>query len=182
MVCNRIPAIAGAAAAALSLASVASADTHHLTLSTNATVSGRNLQQWNWCMTDGPDDGSANQDIGDGGAKYCGGDQVTVNQLSCTPFAFMPHTSQYGGCATTGCSDQEDGAKAKWKSEIQTQGTNAPWHPAGFSMYTGGRFSAKAWYATGQEWYVVFHGCDGAGIQSSDCHGDIFYFEIFGIL
>jgi len=122
----------------------------------------------NWCMITGPDwGGGAGYDIGDGGARYCGGhgsdgtqDLNPIDQISCTPFNFQPHTGDgYGGCF-----DDFDDAK----------------------QYTGGRYSAKAWRLHSYDdnktplgRYVVFHGCDGAGIQASDCNGDTYYFEMF---
>lgn len=50
-------------------------------------------------------------------------------------------------------------------------------------FYSGGGWTSKAWYDFSQDDnsetknYWVFHGCDGAGLQTGDCAGDTYYVE-----
>ena len=153
---------------------------------TQAGTPQRTPRSWNGCMKFGPKGGMGGNC--DGSATYCGDkDAAKGTQMSCTPFDFLPRTCDgYGRCKESrGWGLGDDTSKSQWCSEKGPCGpsdpgsSSAPWHDAGKSMYTGGKFSAKAWKDPSEPWHVVFHGCDGAGIQASDCFGDTHYFEVF---
>lgn len=98
----------------------------------------------------------------------CGGGD---GDISCTPYYFKPHTNSYQDCLNS-FNDQGDDPEY-----------------GGFAAWTGDAQSAQAWIVdddgsgctdSGDCWYVVFHGCDGSGVQADDCNGDAFYWEMFG--
>jgi len=92
---------------------------------------------------------------------YCGKYQEGedwITDLSCTPFNFKPMLmAQPSSCNWGG------GYPVAWDSEDE-------------SPEQTGMTQNRVWRADDFGFWV-FHGCDGAGIQSADCNGDIYYAE-----
>merc|ERR1712176_669409 len=91
-----------------------------------------------------------------GNAENCGGGPSAGDieaQISCTSFPVK--TSDTGSCTYQVTDD-----------------INMP-------FYTGSPTGAQAWQASGADDFFVFHGCDGAGLQT-DCKGDLYYVEQYG--
>lgn len=81
----------------------------------------------------------------------------------CSPFGFVPHTSDYQDCVSRSGDATVGDFLDKW---------------------AGGPDRAQAWCEKDNpnpSNYFVIHGCDGSGIQT-DCMGDTWYVELFGPL
>lgn len=91
----------------------------------------------------------------DGSGTYCGKTDDGTTDLACTPFNFKPFLN-----AQTDYCKREGGfpvAADSIDASVQDQ--------------------HKVWRAPDEDGYWVFHACDGAGIQGSDCNGDTYYAE-----
>ena len=102
----------------------------------------------------------------EGAQTWCGGGSTagnTIDQMSCTPFAYKPWTFNIK-------NGVPDGNQPFCKSDT-------------VKSIAGGEYQAQAWMVRGETGpkdtnYWVFHGCDGAGIMP-DCVGDVLFVERF---
>lgn len=104
----------------------------------------------NWCL-DGWKAETSDRAADLSKASSCGGG----GDLSCTPFWIKPYTysKECGGGAPLAGSE---------------------------SASAQGAMGNRKWQYPGADDYWIFHACDGAGIQSADCNGDIYYAEHIG--
>jgi len=118
---------------------------------------------------------------------YCGGGDESGDvwtQMSCTPYAYRPNTFNLANGLTPGmcgCAPNCDDPYL----DVMSYGTgyvygNKDYPNSDTNAWSANPDPAEWWLhgSTSKDDYFVFHGCDGAGIQS-DCAGDIKYIERF---
>jgi len=100
----------------------------------------------------------------------CGGTTDPSIEMVCSPVSYRPLTfnSQKLGSPVTDCGNEGSYLGIMANGQDFEGGTDPTWKNV---RAWAGDFSGK-----GNLDYFVFHGCDGAGIQS-DCLGDIKYIE-----
>jgi len=135
-----------------------------------------------FCYPNGYQDGYPDADFCGGGDQY--GDAWT--QLSCSPYQYKPNVANRENPKSDGSPrDDNCGCAPNCNDpylDVISYGAGYKNEQAGYVMS-----GSNVWASDTNEWwlpagsgtardYFVFHGCDGAGLQS-DCFGDIKYAE-----
>jgi len=120
---------------------------------------------------------------------FCGGGDLSDDvwtQLGCTPYTYKPNVQNRVNAQPDGSPRPDDCGCAPNCGDsyldVISYGAGYKYENAGYVMN-----GANVWAADTNNWwlpagsgttrdYFVFHGCDGAGLQS-DCFGDIKYAE-----
>lgn len=102
-------------------------------------------------------------------ANFCGGSTDPWTELSCSMYSYRPFTFNKAH-GNDGQSCGNDGVYLG----IMANGEN--YDPSGNSNPNSNTNAWASDFSGNNEDYFVFHGCDGAGLQS-DCVGDIKYIE-----